>query len=51
MSDSLYSIVAGSNADRQRGSRCVARFERWFRGSILVVLGEAAALVSPNRST
>jgi threonine/homoserine/homoserine lactone efflux protein len=51
MSDSLYAIVAGSIADRLRGSRGVARFERWFGGSILVGLGVAAALVSPNRST
>ena len=51
LSDSLYAIVAGSIADRLRGSRAVARFERWFGGSILVGLGVAAALVSPHRST
>jgi threonine/homoserine/homoserine lactone efflux protein len=51
MSDSLYAIVAGSIADRLRGSRAVARFERWFGGGILVGLGVAAALVSPNRAT
>jgi threonine/homoserine/homoserine lactone efflux protein len=51
MSDSLYAVVAGSIADRLRGSRGVARFERWFGGSVLVGLGVAAALVSPNRST
>jgi threonine/homoserine/homoserine lactone efflux protein len=51
LSDSLYAIVAGSIADRLRGSRAVARFERWFGGGILVGLGVAAALVSPNRST
>jgi threonine/homoserine/homoserine lactone efflux protein len=51
MSDSLYAIVAGSIADRLRGSRAVARFERWFGGGILVGLGLAAALVAPNRST
>jgi threonine/homoserine/homoserine lactone efflux protein len=51
LSDSLYAIVAGSIADRLRGSRTVARFERWFGGGILVGLGVAAALVSPNRST
>ena len=51
LSDSLYAIVAGSVADRLRGSRGVARFERWFGGSILIGLGVAAALVSPNRST
>ena len=51
LSDSLYAIVAGSIADRLRGSRGVARFERWFGGGILVGLGVAAAVVSPNRST
>jgi threonine/homoserine/homoserine lactone efflux protein len=51
MSDSLYAIVAGSIADRLRGSRAVARFERWFGGGILVGLGLAAAVVAPNRST
>jgi threonine/homoserine/homoserine lactone efflux protein len=51
LSDSLYAIVAGSIADRLRGSRTVARFERWFGGGILVGLGVAAALLSPNRST
>ena len=51
LSDSLYAIVAGSIADRLRGSRAVARFERWFGGSILVGLGVAAALVSPHRSS
>jgi threonine/homoserine/homoserine lactone efflux protein len=51
LSDSLYAIVAGSIADRLRGSRAVARFERWFGGGILVGLGVAAAFVSPNRST
>jgi threonine/homoserine/homoserine lactone efflux protein len=51
LSDSLYAIVAGSIADRLRGSRTVARFERWFGGGILVGLGVAAAFVSPNRST
>jgi len=50
-SDSLYAIVAGSVADRLRGSPGVARFERWFGGSILVGLGVAAAVISPNRST
>jgi threonine/homoserine/homoserine lactone efflux protein len=51
LSDSLYAVVAGSIADRLRGSRTVARFERWFGGGILVGLGVAAAFVSPNRST
>jgi threonine/homoserine/homoserine lactone efflux protein len=51
LSDSLYAIVAGSIADRLRGSRAMARFERWFGGGVLVGLGVAAAFVSPNRST
>ena len=51
LSDSMYAVVAGSIADRLRGSRAVARFERWFGGGILVGLGVAAALVAPNRAT
>jgi threonine/homoserine/homoserine lactone efflux protein len=51
LSDSLYAIVAGSIADRLRGSRGIARFERWFGGSVLIGLGLAAAAFSPNRST
>jgi threonine/homoserine/homoserine lactone efflux protein len=51
LSDSVYAIVAGSIADRLRGSRAMARFERWFGGGILVGLGVAAALIAPNRST
>ena len=51
MSDGLYALVAGSIADRLRGSRAVARLERWLGGGILVGLGLAAAFVSPNRST
>ena len=51
MSDSLYALAAGSIADRLRGSRGMARFERWFGGSVLIGLGLAAAAFSPNRST
>lgn len=51
MSDSLYAIVAGTIADRLRGSRAVARFERWFGGGILIGLGVAAAVLVPNRSS
>jgi threonine/homoserine/homoserine lactone efflux protein len=51
MSDSLYAIAAGSIADRLRGSRGMARFERWFGGCVLIGLGLAAAAFSPNRST
>jgi threonine/homoserine/homoserine lactone efflux protein len=51
MSDSLYAVAAGSIADKLRGSRGMARFERWFGGSVLIGLGLVAAAVSPNRST
>jgi threonine/homoserine/homoserine lactone efflux protein len=51
LSDSLYAIAAGSIADKLRGSRGMARFERWFGGSVLIGLGLVAAVVSPNRST
>jgi len=50
MSDSLYALAAGTVADRLRGSAGIARFERWFGGSILIGLGVAAALVAPHRS-
>jgi len=50
MSDSLYALAAGTVADKLRGSRRMAKFERWFGGGILVGLGVAAALVAPHRS-
>jgi threonine/homoserine/homoserine lactone efflux protein len=50
VSDSLYALAAGTVADRLRGSAGIARFERWFGGSILIGLGVAAALVAPHRS-
>jgi threonine/homoserine/homoserine lactone efflux protein len=50
-SDSLYAIVAGTAADRLRGTPLVARVERWFGGSVLIGLGVAAALVAPHRSS
>jgi threonine/homoserine/homoserine lactone efflux protein len=50
-SDSLYAIVAGTVADRLRGTQLVARVERWFGGSVLIGLGVAAALVAPHRSS
>ena len=49
-SDCIWAFVAGTVADRLRGSRAIARFQRWFGGSILVGLGIAAAVWSPNRS-
>jgi threonine/homoserine/homoserine lactone efflux protein len=48
-SDSLYAIVAGTVADRLRGTPLVARVERWFGGTVLIALGVAAALVAPHR--
>jgi threonine/homoserine/homoserine lactone efflux protein len=51
LSDSLYAIVAGSVADRLRGTPLVARVERWFGGTVLIGLGVAAALVAPHRSS
>jgi len=50
LSDSLYALAAGSVAERLRGSAGIARFERWFGGSVLVGLGIAAAAWSPGRS-
>jgi threonine/homoserine/homoserine lactone efflux protein len=47
VSDSLYAIVAGTVADRLRGSRRVARFERYVGGGVLVGLGVAAAPRGP----
>jgi len=49
MSDSLYAIVAGTVADRLRGTPLVARIERWFGGTVLIGLGVASALIAPNR--
>jgi threonine/homoserine/homoserine lactone efflux protein len=51
MSDNLYALAAGTVADRLRGSLTIARFQRWFGGSILVGLGIAAAAWSPSRSS
>ena len=51
LSDSAYALVAGTVADRLRGSPAIARFERWFGGSVLIGLGVAAAVWSPNRSS
>jgi threonine/homoserine/homoserine lactone efflux protein len=51
LSDSLYAIVAGTVADRLRGTPFVARVERWFGGTVLIGLGVAAAFVAPHRSS
>jgi threonine/homoserine/homoserine lactone efflux protein len=50
LSDSAYALTAGAVADRLRGSRKIARFERWFGGSILIGLGIAGAAWTPSRS-
>jgi threonine/homoserine/homoserine lactone efflux protein len=50
LSDNVYALAAGAAADRLRGSRKIARFERWFGGSILIGLGIAAAAWTPSRS-
>jgi threonine/homoserine/homoserine lactone efflux protein len=48
LSDSVYALAAGTVADRLRGSRGIARFQRWFGGSVLIGLGIVAAAWSPN---
>lgn len=48
LSDSVYAFAAGTVADRLRGSRGIARFQRWFGGSILIGLGIVAAVWSPS---
>jgi threonine/homoserine/homoserine lactone efflux protein len=50
LSDNVYALAAGAVADRLRGSRKIARFERWFGGSVLIGLGVAAAAWTPSRS-
>lgn len=45
-SDSAYAVVAGTVADRLRGSRGIGRLERWFGGGVLIALGVVAAAVS-----
>jgi len=48
LSDSVYAFAAGTVADRLRGSRGIARFQRWFGGSVLIGLGIVAAAWSPS---
>lgn len=50
LSDSTYAFVAGTVADRLRGTALVARVERWFGGTVLIGLGITSALVAPHRS-
>ena len=50
LSDSAYALAAGTVADRLRGSRRLARVQRWFGGGVLVGLGILAAVWTPSRS-
>lgn len=50
LSDGMYAVIAGSVADRLRGSDAIARFERWFGGSVLIGLGIVAAVWTPSRA-
>jgi threonine/homoserine/homoserine lactone efflux protein len=50
LSDSAYALAAGTAAERLRGSRVIARLERWLGGGVLIGLGVAAALWSPNHA-
>jgi hypothetical protein len=47
----MYAFVAGTVADKLRGSRTMARVERWFGGTVLVGLGAAAAAVTRPASS
>ena len=51
LSDTVYALAAGTVADRLRSSAGLARFERWFGGSVLVGLGVVAAVWIPHRSS
>jgi threonine/homoserine/homoserine lactone efflux protein len=51
ISDSLYAIVAGSVADKLRGTPLIGRVERWFGGTVLIGLGLTAAVFAPHRTT
>jgi threonine/homoserine/homoserine lactone efflux protein len=50
LSDSTYAFVAGTVADRLRGTPLVTRVERWFGGTVLIGLGITSAFVAPHRS-
>ena len=50
LSDSAWALVAGTVADRLRGSEQLARVQRWVGGGTLVGLGILAAVWSPSRS-
>jgi threonine/homoserine/homoserine lactone efflux protein len=50
LSDSMYALAAGTIADRLRGSKGIARVQRWFGGGVLVGLGILAAVWSPSHA-
>ncbi|HEX3238351.1 MAG TPA: LysE family translocator [Gaiellaceae bacterium] len=50
LSDSMWAVAAGTVADRLRGSRGIARVQRWVGGSVLVGLGILAAVWTPNHA-
>jgi threonine/homoserine/homoserine lactone efflux protein len=50
LSDSAYALAAGSVADRLRGSKRLARVQRWLGGGVLVGLGVLAAVWTPSHS-
>jgi threonine/homoserine/homoserine lactone efflux protein len=50
LTDSLWAVVAGSIADRLRGTRTIAKVQRWAGGSVLVGLGVLAAAWTPGHS-
>jgi threonine/homoserine/homoserine lactone efflux protein len=51
LSDSCYAVVAGTVADRLRGTPAIARVERWLGGTVLIALGVASAVIAPHRSS
>ncbi len=51
LSDSMYALVAGTVADRLRGSVGIARVQRWLGGGVLVGLGILAAVWTPSRAS
>lgn len=50
LGDSMWAVAAGTVADRLRGSRGIARVQRWIAGSVLLGLGILAAVWTPSRS-
>lgn len=50
LSDSVWALAAGTVADRLRGTKRIARVQRWLGGGTLVGLGVLAAVWSPGRA-